>query len=351
MLVAMWLGFGIAAALAGPGNFGKNFTVSFEDMDGLFEQQAPRLWVVAPEGAPVEVSLRDDGGQGDAEAGDSVYSGTVGELPDAQVVVYVDGPSGEIWRQDPFFVPADMQYPALRLKLENGVVEGGLKADLSPEEQRVVDREGHPVGNTGEGGLRGALQDSQQRISLLILILLVAAPALMLWRERRARGRMAQERAMLSAADLVLGIDLPHLQAGLQVWTSAESFESLRNRLAVVPDRNCEIFWLSVQPSAEPGFSGLHTWTGPKLELVQALRWRLAVGSTETPPGPLFIEGLEALYLGYGERTSQWIDLQSLAQDCPVVILRRALDSSGGWVAEEPPEEWLQAAGEDQPLA
>ena len=117
MLVAMWLGFGIAAALAGPGNFGKNFTISFEDMDGLFERQAPRLWVVAPEGTPVEVSLRDDGGQGDAEAGDSIYSGTVNELPDAPVI----GGGGAVgWDLEAgqFSVPGDIRFPSLRLKLK-----------------------------------------------------------------------------------------------------------------------------------------------------------------------------------------------------------------------------------------
>ena len=149
MLVPMWLGLGIAAALAGPGDFGKKFTVSFADQDGIFEQQTPRLRILASENEFLRVSLLDDGSSGDAEAGDAIYSGTVSELPDSEVVLVLDGPTGEIWRQVEFSVPAAMQYQALRLVLKRGVVEGELQADLSPDEQQALDLHGHAP-NRGE---------------------------------------------------------------------------------------------------------------------------------------------------------------------------------------------------------
>ena len=360
MLVAMWLGLGIAAALAGPGDFGKNFTVSFVDKDDAFGQATPSLWIVSPGVESVQVVLRDDGGAGDAEAGDSVYSGTVNELPAAEVLVVLEGPEGELWRRAGFSIPADMSYPALRLTLRDGLVEGGVQADLSPEEQRALDLQGQAP-NRGVGGdLQSLLQDEQQRISLLVLLMVVFVPPLAFWAVARKQGR---ERSPLEALayslgskksahprisvdEIVLGGGLPDLELGLQVWGAGVSFETLRRQLASETSRNCDLFWLPARRSFGHELPGIHTWGGSKPELAEALHWRKRAQG-KMPAGPLFIEGMDALYTGYGCKKSLWLDLQSLARDCPVVILWQEEGQGKDWVLQEPPEEWLRGAGKD----
>ena len=363
MLVGMWLALGIAGALAGPGDFGKNFTVSFADEDQAFEQEPPQLWILSPGEDSTEVVLRDDGSDGDAEAGDAVYSGTFNELPDNEVVLVIEGPTGEIWRRTGFFVPADMQYPALRLTLKDGVVEGGLKADLSPEEQRKRDLEGHAPNRETQGSLRELLQDDQQRVSLLVLLLVVFFPPLALWGVRRARdedrgfvegllfllGLRRDSRGFLSAAEVQLPEGLPVLEPGLQVWGGDASFESLRTRIAEEEALNCELFWLPSRRLFGHDTPKNPHLDGAKMSLAEALRWRRGAAG-ELPRGPIFVEGLQALHTGYGCERSLWEDLQSLARDCPVVILRRQAGRGASWVAQGPPEEWLQGADEDPPL-
>ena len=77
-------------------------TVSFADEDQVFEQEPPQLWILSPGEDSTEVVLWDDGSDGDAEAGDAVYSGTFNELLDNEVVLVIEGPTGEIRRRTAF---------------------------------------------------------------------------------------------------------------------------------------------------------------------------------------------------------------------------------------------------------
>jgi hypothetical protein len=131
------------------------------------------------------------------------------------------------------------------------------------------------------------------------------------------------------------------------VWVSSETPASLRRRLASESALNCQVFWVPAGRSFGHDLAGIQTWGGTKPSLAEALRWR---SSAQSGPllGPLFVEGFPALHIGYGSRQMLWRDLQSLAGDCPVIILRRASDRGQGWVAESLPEEWLQGEDEGQ---
>ena len=349
MLVAMLSWFLIASSLASGGDFGRNFAVSFEDRDGMFEQEAPTLWIVSTDGGSFRVGLRDDGGAGDAEEGDSIFSATVGELPGSSVLLVVDGPSGEIWREADFSIPGDMEYPALRLSLASGLVEGGLQQDLSPKEQRAAALEGHAPNRGVQGELQSMMKDKDGRISLLVLALLVGLPPLLVIGVRRRQFRLRRRKNWSMALDeVVLGQDLPPLKPGLQVWASKRSATTLREELGGNAERNCELFWLPKNRVYGRDFSGIYTWSGALLSLIEALRWRQNTGS-QGRVGPLFVEGVESLHFGYGLDERIWDDLETLAGECPVVILQKDPSASADWALRGLPPEWLAKAVGDRP--
>ena len=126
-----------------------DFMIAFDDRDEGLAEDPPSLWVIPIDGVSLEYPLSDLGESGDAVAGDHAYAAVVNDLPETKVLLVLQNSEQELWRQADFLVPAEMDYPALRLHMENGVVSGTLQDDPSPEERQEQESAAY-----GPGGQR-----------------------------------------------------------------------------------------------------------------------------------------------------------------------------------------------------
>jgi hypothetical protein len=344
----------LQAALASGGGQGQHFIVSLEDVDQVLSGQTPTLWVLSPGEPSLKFALLDNGLGGDQVAEDGRFSGTVNELPPPPVRLVLQNGGAELWRAEDFRLTADVEYPALRLRLEAGEVTGGLKADLSQEALHALEAEGAPPPVIGPPSFdEFARSQSLPWVSLVFTFLGCVGLLVLLngifsfrfkinsrrWAIRRGRTQRGNEWA--------LGEGLPTLQDGFQIWSSEQGGPELRRRILRGTQSCGTLFWVS--PDGGEGFAqaDVRCWSKASPSLGEALHWRKGLYDP-FKPGPLFIEGLHSLYRGELDDRDLLEDLREMAKG-PVVLLigKRLLPE--GWTAQA--LESLPAKGGDLPQA
>jgi hypothetical protein len=302
MLVVVLLQFVCALAHASQGG---NFMVAVDDVDGVIEDKLV-LWAVVPGSVSQSFPLLDDGLNGDRLAGDGLFTGMVNELPAIPIHLSLQTESGYIWREPDFLYSGDLEYPALRLSFEGGVVTGELSADRPPEDL-----------SEGETG-------SAKRFWIEVIgSFLVALLGLMGLKEsvsRIRRRREAKQMKVDRGDHWALSQGLPVLRDGLQIWQSTVSGLELRKRILSQSELCGTLFWL---PSG--GIDGLESsqvtvWTGDRPSIGEIIYWR----DCQFDPafaGPLIIEGLDGVRSG-GLSEIEWlVDLSEMTEGPVVVII------------------------------
>lgn len=305
MSVVVLLQFVFALAHASPGGQGGNFMVAVDDVDGVIGDKLV-LWAVVPGSLSQSFPLLDDGLNGDRLAGDGLFTGMVNELPAIPIHLSLQTEAGYIWRKPGFLYSGDLEYPALRLSFEGGVVTGELSADLPPDD-------------LSEGEI-----DSAERFWIeAIGSFLVALLGLMGLKESVSRIRHWREARQIKAVrgdHWALSQGLPVLRDGLQIWQCTGAGLELRKRILSQSELCGTLFWL---PSG--GIDGLESdqvtvWTGDRPSIGELIYWR----DSQFDPafaGPVIIEGTDCVRSG-GLSEIEWlVDLSEMTEGPVVVII------------------------------
>jgi hypothetical protein len=322
MLLHFLLQIGLHSAHGSNGAQGHNFLVVLKDVDRVLANQSPVIWALAPGSASLQFPLLDNGLSGDRAADDGHFTGMVNELPSKEVQLSLQSASGEIWRDPDFSLPVDLLYPALRLKLEKGVVSGGLVSDVPSEDDSL---------SRGVGRKQQSTWIFSKMLKILsvlvggsVLSVLVGGSVVLFgiifglsedrrWRKNRAfRAERGQEWP--------LGQDLPLLRDGLQIWVFRSNPQELRTRILLGAQDIGGLFWLPQNDSEGLSPGVVKVWEGDSPAGVgEVMAWRNA-GFDPAQAGPLFIEGLDGLQTGALTWEEWLLDCGEMAQG-PVVIL------------------------------
>jgi hypothetical protein len=289
---------------AAPGGQGGNFMVAVDDVDGVIGDKLV-LWAVVPGTLSKSFPLLDDGLNGDRLAGDGLYTGLVNELPAIPIHLSLQTEEGYIWREPEFLYSGDLEYPALRLSFEEGVVTGELSADRPPDD-------------LSEGEI-----DSGNRFWIEVVgSFLAALFGLIGLKESVSRTRHWRKVRQIKADrgdHWALSQGLPVLRDGLQVWQSTSTGLALRERILSQSQVGGPLFWL---PSG--GTDGLDSdqvtlWTGDRPSIGEIIYWR----DSQFDPayaGPVFIEGFDRVHSGDLSATEWVVDLLEMTKG-PVVLI------------------------------
>ena len=333
----------LQTVLASEGEYGRNFMLSLQDVDGVLAGQTPTLWVLTPDSVSLQFPLTDDGIDADQVEGNGLFSGTVNELPDPPMRLVLQNGDEELWRKEHFVLPGDLEYPALRLVFEQGEVTGGLQADLSPDALRALEAAGaappsmssdFPGPPFDEADLRGGSPWGRIVLGFFggLISLIGGRKLVQYFRVHRPRFRNVKKALAQRGSEWDLGAEFPVLRDGLQIWSSGVEARVLRERICRATEPHGCLFWVS--PGGHEGLSdGAVRWRKEAPSAGEAIYWR---GRLFPPSlaGPLFIEGLEALHSGELQDAELLQDLSEMAWG-PIVLLSRPGQLPEGWEAEE----------------
>jgi len=324
--------------------YGRNFVVSFKDVEQEVSARAPVLRVQSENGLfSLSVTLLDDGQNPDEMAGDGVYSGTVSELPNPPMRVLMESSVGEVlWEDGNFVVPGGMDRPALRLVMKAGAVTGALEGHQSSRDATKsawLEDVTPPKDRSWLWALIGLLGG---------LVLLVAADRLVgHWSVRTRWNRMRERWLSRPQRGSVwqLGEGLPEFRDGLQVWVSEDSWGDLRSRLVPAKHGLGAVFWVPKDAGGEGLDASILMWEKSPPSAGEVLSWRnrLHFG---VDASPVFIESLDALYHGDFQRLDTLEDLAEMANG-PVILLSRKADLPVGWAMEPQDLAGLLEANQD----
>ena len=325
--------FFLQIAWAAEPEYGRNFVVSFKDVEQRLNGRSPVLRVESQNGLfSSSVSLFDDGQNSDEVSGDGVYSGTVNELPNPPMRVWMESADGDLlWEDGNFLLPGQLDRPALRLEMQANGVSGGLEGHQSTRDA-TKSAWLSEIEEPKDRSLLWALLGLAGGVLLLVgLDRLVGKWSIRAWWKRIQARRSARPKRSTAWK---LGEGLPEFRDGLQIWVSEHSWSTLRAKLVPNSHGLGLVFWVPKESEGVDLDTSVVIWDKTPPSAGEVLSWRNQF-HLGLDASPVFIESLDALYHGDFQRMDTLEDLAEMASG-PVILLSRKAD-----LPADLPEDWV----------